>query len=599
MVENTELKSYIIEMTSSNLLKFEKLAEIYPARTIKKKLNRNIKKIFTNEKMNTEAGYYNSQNKEIHLIGNEKNKDNPKDIEKNKYMKSIILHECIHAFLLHSTCSTGILSVTNNGEIGRGLNEGLTNWIVEKCGIKAYGYEIELSVIQSLEFVFGEEKILNLAKGNLREAYRTLKFSNKEGENFFKRVDEITSIRKKIRVRKKIISELDNLLNKKELTEEQAKKELREMYHNYDVNLTVKENIKQIKDSNVEDLMDYCETVDNGIVSVIDTLVSKYAEPFLQREYNKKSFDKESYINLTELYKRIWNIKHKIENKSKREVVSLKLFEGQLNQLANKLYEELLDKKEESFSTEKLENDLKLCNIINRPSVLMNLGEEELLNKRKQLYQKKLKINFEDSEEKLILLEYLRKHKKLQKLEKYCIQDLNNGSYIISESENKPIVIDATLLKEIDKTKPKDFSKKEFSIAMENFKKLKTSLEEEILNIQVLDSTATLLKVETKYENKVYMLNREKLSFEEILPKQKVNIVLPRNTELPAVNNKKQSLWNKIKSRLLKKEIVLVYENEAQNKPKDFIERLKFDGVTSKETSETIAGEKPEMDRTI
>ena len=133
----------------------------------------------------------------------------------------------------------------------------------------------------------------------------------------------------------------------------------------------------------------------------------------------------------------------------------MKIFEEEFKKVSDNLFNELL---QGEVSVQNLENKIYLSSIINRPLILINSDEEEITVKKKQVYQKALGINFEGAEEKFVLLEYLRKEKKLKSLEKYFISDLNNGSYIISGNEEKPVVVNTEILK----NKKHKYSEKEF-----------------------------------------------------------------------------------------------------------------------------------------
>ena len=134
MVENTELKEYMINLTKTELQKFKLLSEIYSERRISKILNKNIKKVFSDETLINETGYYNTGTNEIHLKVNEEHRITQTEVENTYTLKGTVMHECIHALFCHEEYSTGALAKYGNRQIGRGINEGLTNWIIEKCG---------------------------------------------------------------------------------------------------------------------------------------------------------------------------------------------------------------------------------------------------------------------------------------------------------------------------------------------------------------------------------------------------------------------------------------------------------------------------------
>lgn len=591
MVENTELKEYMINLTKTELQKFKLLSEIYSERRISKILNKNIKKVFSDETLINETGYYNTGTNEIHLKVNEEHRITQTEVENTYTLKGTVMHECIHALFCHEEYSTGALAKYGNRQIGRGINEGLTNWIIEKCGIIINGYLVQKNIVKALECVFDEETILKLLSGKTNKSFKALGLSTLEGEIFFSKVDEITALKEEIRNKKGIIYNLEKLLEQKTVDEEVAKQQLVRSKHNYNEKMTLRDNMEEAKSSNVEDLMDYYSTLDNEIVSIIDILINKYAEPLLEQERNKNKLDEESYLKLSNLYIRIWNMLDYIEDTSKRKIASLKIFEEEFKKVSDNLFNELL---QGEVSVQNLENKIYLSSIINRPLILINSDEEEITVKKKQVYQKALGINFEGAEEKFVLLEYLRKEKKLKSLEKYFISDLNNGSYIISGNEEKPVVVNTEILK----NKKHKYSEKEFSEAMKNFNIMREKVEENS-EIEVLDINSALISVKEQDKNRIYMLNNKSLIFEEIFPKRKVNIELPPKKELPAQIPLKQNWWARIRNKILEKEPALIYEDEVQNTSKEFIEKIKVDNINDKEISENVVKEKRRIDRTI
>ncbi len=65
---------------------------------------------------------------------------------------------------------TGVLEFYNNRqELGRGFNEGLTEWICQKAGYGEKSYPAEKDIIKILELALGEETVMKFCKGDIRE----------------------------------------------------------------------------------------------------------------------------------------------------------------------------------------------------------------------------------------------------------------------------------------------------------------------------------------------------------------------------------------------------------------------------------------------
>ena len=76
---------------------------------------------------------------------------------------------------------SGILERYSNGsELGRGLNEGYTEWICEKCGYKTFSYQELTNFVRLLELALGTEKTMELGKGNINSRFPEILDMSKE-----------------------------------------------------------------------------------------------------------------------------------------------------------------------------------------------------------------------------------------------------------------------------------------------------------------------------------------------------------------------------------------------------------------------------------
>ena len=80
-------------------------------------------------------------------------------------------------------------------EIGRGANEGLTEWLCSKLGydLSNSGYKTEMNYINQLEQAVGEENILRFGKGNPKEIAKILQLSPRELPEFLGKIDQINA----------------------------------------------------------------------------------------------------------------------------------------------------------------------------------------------------------------------------------------------------------------------------------------------------------------------------------------------------------------------------------------------------------------------
>lgn len=145
-------------------------------------LEKNVEKVITYVYVKTNIkGSYNPKIKAIILLSGQK--DSPpltiEDIENNDILKHYILHEALHAIFekdkqeykeLGLRYSTGVDEMYLDGtSLGIGLNEGLTEWICQKAGYGCISYTTEFNIVRMLELAIGEENVMKLAKGNIKE----------------------------------------------------------------------------------------------------------------------------------------------------------------------------------------------------------------------------------------------------------------------------------------------------------------------------------------------------------------------------------------------------------------------------------------------
>ncbi len=107
------------------------------------------------------------------------------DIENNPSLKVTTLHESIHAIFnrLPAECvkqglssGSGMHLIYRNPrrELGRGFNEGFTNWVCEKAGLKPNSYTKFTNIIRILEMAIGPEKVMQFGKGDIEKNVASL-----------------------------------------------------------------------------------------------------------------------------------------------------------------------------------------------------------------------------------------------------------------------------------------------------------------------------------------------------------------------------------------------------------------------------------------
>lgn len=180
-MENEEIKQYLIQFVENTLNDCEAFSKVYDKEFVKKQLAANLDKVISDIYVKGNCrGMYNPKVKAI-ILFSEKEDSPPltiSDIENDETLKHNTLHEAIHAIFrknekqckeLGLKFGTGTDEMYPDGTgLGRGLNEGLTEWICQKAGYKCTTYMTVNNIVRMLELAIGEENIMKLANGDIK-----------------------------------------------------------------------------------------------------------------------------------------------------------------------------------------------------------------------------------------------------------------------------------------------------------------------------------------------------------------------------------------------------------------------------------------------
>lgn len=210
-IENPEVRKYLMKFVSETLEECKLFTKVFGKGYAQKRLDINLKKVYTNKYNNFFIGYYNYDDKSITLCTQNRNepKLSPEVLDKREETLAAILHESIHAIFNRTekekraykiNNGTGMLEGLKSGlEIGRGLNEGLTNWICEKAGYPNLYYEEITNFVKQLELALGEKKVMKLGKGDTQiNIPKILKLPKEYTYAFLSCVDEVYCIEETI-----------------------------------------------------------------------------------------------------------------------------------------------------------------------------------------------------------------------------------------------------------------------------------------------------------------------------------------------------------------------------------------------------------------
>ena len=185
-VLNEELRHFVYEFVPEKLNSNEAFVKVFGKNFAAKKIRDSILSVYTNEPQmgKTYAGYHYGVDKSITLLRSGKDGAllSVDDVSNDTDLQEILVHEAVHAILnrTNKECrkygiedGTGIMQSQLDpvyyyrSEIGRGLNEGLTEWFCEKAGFKTLAYPELTNYIRLLEKFVGTEKVMELGKGDV------------------------------------------------------------------------------------------------------------------------------------------------------------------------------------------------------------------------------------------------------------------------------------------------------------------------------------------------------------------------------------------------------------------------------------------------
>ena len=349
-MENKEIKQYLINFVEKTLNECEVFKKVYGVDFVRKKLETNLEKVYINiSNCDSNTALYDMENSSITIFSNKPL--DILDIENNKKLKHLILHESIHAIFRRTReeCKkigiedgTGVLEFHNNNqEIGRGFNEGLTEWICQKAGYGQQAYMAEKNIIRILELAIGEDAVMQLANGDIKgNVAQLLKMSKVECLQMIALVDNVYQNEEKTSMETHTI--LDNK-SREELDKNISHLEtiLFEKYFKDDIELAQKtENISEEIMQHLYDLV-FCINGGETIASkdftsrlalkfknqIYPEILKRYQKEIVEQIKNsRQAKNEDEKIDLPVPYKKSWfqrlkeAIKSKFIKKSNQDI---------------------------------------------------------------------------------------------------------------------------------------------------------------------------------------------------------------------------------------------------------------------------------------
>ncbi len=226
-VENDEVKEYIIEFAIEKLEACDLFVQVFGKGFAKKRLDINLDKVYTNEVNEKLGGYYDLKDSSVTICDKKprERKLTVRDIKNIIFLQEISLHELVHAILRRTRgeCKkfkimrgTGMQEDYADGsEIGRGLNEGLTNWICKMAGLNPRTYIRLTSFVEIIAGEIGEKNVMKLGKGNVkRRAPKLLGMKKAEAMQVIALADSIYNLEDRNRDLEKYIRKIEARLER-------------------------------------------------------------------------------------------------------------------------------------------------------------------------------------------------------------------------------------------------------------------------------------------------------------------------------------------------------------------------------------------------
>ncbi len=216
-MENKALEFAIKKLAECRLF----VEEVGDEEFIRQRAKQNITRIEIEKKPEADGsdGYYNLERRTVVVRGYDDVQEFEQEFERKKQndAQATMLHETIHAILANFikrgiiTNSTGIMEYYKDGEeCGRGLNEALTEWIVEKAGLSPTSYRMELNLLKQIELVIGERAVMRMANGNIANNIADiLKMTKIECIKFLNQIDNIHFLKRDVSELTRIIKLLE------------------------------------------------------------------------------------------------------------------------------------------------------------------------------------------------------------------------------------------------------------------------------------------------------------------------------------------------------------------------------------------------------
>lgn len=396
--ENPEVKDYLIRFMINKTQQCELFTKVFGKDFARKKLATNLQTVYTNEYSRMRGGYHPHNEPSITLCTLDKNETRVSvdSIKTDKQKLTTMIHEAIHAILtktaeeckkLNIRYATGMLErYEDKTELGRGANEGLTNWICELLGYETATYRYETSFIKQLELAIGKKRILKMGKGNIgKNIPKQLHMSKEKTIALLAQIDEVYNENDKIRQYGEYIYYLEKYANWEELSDEDRQETTDEL-----AKLRRLPVIKMIRDSEdyqmilsaTENPIEYereyfeiqIEKVQNQLKKSVANVESTIFDQYFKRKFQTKVLYDDFSTEDFELFKKLSELMSTDINDEKMRRYSSYQFLLEFDEVSKKRFKEIRDSVQRCYRC----GELTFSNFLKSLIETIPIGEDEL-----------------------------------------------------------------------------------------------------------------------------------------------------------------------------------------------------------------------------
>lgn len=254
-VDNPILREYLYKIIPQKINENELFKKIYGENFASKMIKRNVLTVYSNEpySINEVSAYHNGVQKAITFCCARKDTQKlltPDEIVNDKKLQETAMHECIHAILERTeeeckayniVSGTGLLERyvylnAKSNELGRGLNEGFTEWLCEKLGFTPLAYIELTNFVRLIESAIGTEKTMMLGKGGIRARFPSIFNMNSYDVDYLLALsDQVYSINYHLTIQRNLENILSRYINIDSYDDEIKKDIKREYEENSEV----------------------------------------------------------------------------------------------------------------------------------------------------------------------------------------------------------------------------------------------------------------------------------------------------------------------------------------------------------------------------